>query len=103
MRELENVINRARILAEDNRLRVGDLPSGIITSIATGTYSQPPVFAASTSDAPVGSLRELVRNFEADLLLRTVEQCGGDRRLAAHRLAISLSTLYRKLDEITQD
>jgi len=33
------------------------------------------------------------------VLRQTVEQCGGDRRAAAQQLGVSLSTLYRKLEE----
>jgi len=99
VRELDNVLNRARILAEDNRIAVGDLPSDIIRSQLPVADLSATATLALAGAPPVGPLRELVRNFEADLLVRTVEQYGGDRRLAAHHLGISLSTLYRKLEE----
>jgi two-component system response regulator AtoC len=92
VRELENVINRARILAEGDCITLGDLPSEVIK------YSAP---AAGTDfqTSPDGSLRERLRRFENEMLLRAVEEAGGDRRLAAQRLGIGLSSLYRKLEE----
>jgi two-component system, NtrC family, response regulator AtoC len=36
------------------------------------------------------------------LILRGIEECGGDRRGAAQRLGIGLSSLYRKLEEYEQ-
>ena len=46
-----------------------------------------------------GSLRERVRRFELSLIRRAIEEASGDRRLAAQRLGIGLSSLYRKLEE----
>ena len=102
VRELDNVLNRARILADDNRITVGDLPSDIIKTAprAAEAEAEAPAIAATTPGAvPTGTLRELVRNFELEVLRQTVEQCGGDRRAAAQQLGVSLSTLYRKLEE----
>jgi two-component system response regulator AtoC len=48
---------------------------------------------------PGGSLREQVRRAEADIILRVLDECGGDRKAAAQQLEIGLSSLYRKLDE----
>jgi two-component system response regulator AtoC len=93
VRELENVINRARILAEDNRIGLDDLPLGLINAVA------PPILASATGTETEGSLRDRVRRFEAEVMLRAVEDAGGDRKLAAQRLGIHVSSLYRKLDE----
>jgi DNA-binding NtrC family response regulator len=50
--------------------------------------------------APPGSLRAQLRRFEAQLILRALEDADGDRRLAAQRLHIGLSSLYRKIEEL---
>jgi two-component system response regulator AtoC len=92
VRELDNVINRARILAEDNIITVGDLSSILINATL-------PSSVAGTQDVEGIPLRERVRTFERDLIASAVERAGGDRRLAAQRLGISLSSLYRKLEE----
>ncbi len=93
VRELENVVNRARIRAEDKRIAVGDLPSGVINAGA-------PAAAGAAGAASGEPLREQVRRFEIDAVLRAIEDAGGDRKLAAQRLGIGLSSLYRKLDEL---
>ncbi len=93
VRELENVINRARILAEGNCITVGDLPSQIVRVTS-------PRLTAGTTIAEKGCLREQLRMLEVDILLRAIDDAGGDRKLAAPRLGISLSTLYSKLAEL---
>jgi DNA-binding NtrC family response regulator len=92
VRELENVLDRALILADDYRITVADLPSSI-SKIAQPTHSDS---GFQTS----GSLREQVRKYETHLILKTIEDAGGDRRAAAQKLNIGLSSLYRKLEEI---
>ena len=91
VRELENVLNRACILADGDRISLAELPADI-TRIAP---------AAASVDAPAaaGSLREQVRALEARLIARALQQANDDRRLAAERLGIGLSSLYRKLEE----
>ena len=93
VRELDNVINRACILAEDNRISVADLPAAIIEA----TSQQTSAGAALGSD---GLLRDQMRKVELEILRRAIEGAGGDRRLAARRLGIGRSSLYRKLEEL---
>ncbi len=92
IRELENTIARALILAEGNRITANDLPAHIAhTKKGDGEQI-----------APAGgsmSLKESVRAFEYNLIMKTIEDMGGDRRAAAQRLGIGLSTLYRKIEE----
>lgn len=92
VRELDNVINRARILAEDDRITVSDLPSHLIEGA-------PATRPGESTGLAQASLRDKVRRYEADLMTQAVAEAGGDRRLAAQRLGISLSTLYRKLED----
>jgi two-component system response regulator AtoC len=100
VRELENVLHRAMILAEDGRITVADLPPQI-------TPVLPPVLAP-VDGAPTAPglfeapLREQVRSFEHQQILRAIDACAGDRRAAAQRLGIGLSSLYRKLEEFEQ-
>ncbi len=90
VRQLENVISRALILAEGDVVALGDLPVEISRSAGV----QP-----GTRIANPGYLRDRLRKFEADVVRRAVDEAGGDRRLAAQRLGIGLSSLYRKLEE----
>ncbi|MDH5534773.1 MAG: sigma-54 dependent transcriptional regulator [Betaproteobacteria bacterium] len=93
VRELENVIRRACLLAENGHIGVSDLGSGVVN----GGAWRAPAAAAPGADEP---LRERMRTLEAGIIQREIEAAGGDRRLAAHRLGIGLSTLYRKLEEL---
>ncbi|MCS7101446.1 MAG: hypothetical protein NZL99_07100 [Burkholderiaceae bacterium] len=52
-----------------------------------------------TCGAPPAEIRQL-RRFESEVILRALEQSDGDRRIAAQRLGIGLSSLYRKLEEL---
>lgn len=92
VRQMENVINRACILAEDNCITVDDLPPEIAR---TGTCA--PIHG--TSIATHRSLRDQLREFEAGVIYRMLDETSGDRRTAAQKLGIGLSSLYRKLEE----
>ena len=95
VRELENVMNRASILADNQRITLADIPADI-------TQLRVPAPSNGTSIASMGEgyLRDQVRQFEASLIRRALDATGGDRRAAAQRLGIGLSSLYRKLEEI---
>jgi len=54
---------------------------------------------AAGSTAP-NSLRAQMRRFEAQVIVRTLDEADGDRRVAAQRLGIGLSSLYRKIEEL---
>lgn len=92
VREMENVIDRAIILADGNRIILADLPPQITKVDQTARLGDS--FQSS------GTLREQMRKYEAALIYRTIEETGGDRRAAAQKLNIGLSSLYRKLEEL---
>jgi DNA-binding NtrC family response regulator len=92
VRELENVINRAFILADGGRITLADLPPDIARQM-------PARERKGTNIAVNGGLREQLRWLEADIIMRALKECQGDRRAAAQRLEIGLSSLYRKLEE----
>jgi len=97
VRELENVLHRAMILSEDGRISVGDLPPQLtpVLPMVSAASVEPGLSATPAS----GPLRDQVRRFELALILRAIDDCAGDRRAAAQRLGIGLSSLYRKLEE----
>ena len=92
VRELENVINRAHILSDGHTITFADLPQ----DITSGMESR----ALGTAIAGEGYLRDQVRRFEVDVIGQAIAEAGGDRRLAAQKLGIGLSSLYRKLEEL---
>ncbi len=91
VRELDNVINRARILAENACITVADLPVSLVSSIDRRLPVRQEI-------AGEGSLREQVQKLELDIIMHAITTAKGDRRAAAQRLGISLSSLYRKLE-----
>lgn len=96
VRELENVLDRAMLLAEDGRITVADLAPSVARAVASGESE------ASNIPPVTGTLREQLRQIEFGIIQRGIEEAGGDRRLAARRLGIGLSSLYRKLEEYEQ-
>jgi transcriptional regulator with PAS, ATPase and Fis domain len=87
VRELDNVIEHTMILAQGDRIALKDLPAPIVE------YSQHhPAFTFS--------LRDALRQFEKQHILRVLDQVGKDRKEAAKLLDISLSSLYRKIEEL---
>ena len=92
VREMENVIDRALILADQGQVTCADLPPQLLKGMRAG---MPELASADCGD----SLREQVRRFESALIGRVISESDGDRRVAAQRLGIGLSSLYRKLEE----
>lgn len=91
VRELENIVDRALILADDGRITCADLPRQIARIKAAG--------AGGDLAASEDGLREQVRRFEIAVICKAIALAGSDRRTAARKLGISLSSLYRKLEE----
>jgi two-component system response regulator PilR (NtrC family) len=84
VRELENVIERAVIFAEDRQIGVEDLP-----------------FAVGDISDDVGEdLKEAVEHFERQHILYALRRHKYDKTETAKSLGIGLSSLYRKLDEL---
>jgi DNA-binding NtrC family response regulator len=92
VRELDNVINRARILAENGCITVADLPASLVASVDQHCAMQ----GGAKGER---SLREQMQRLEVDIVTRAIADARGDRRMAAQRLGISLSSLYRKLGD----
>jgi len=95
VRELENVINRAYILADGGKITLGDLPP----DIARQTQGRE---RSGIGLADGGGLREQMRSIEAGIIFRALDECAGDRRTAAQKLGIGVSSLYRKLEEFAE-
>jgi len=103
LRELENVLERAILMADSEVLQARDLPINV-----TGGQPGGPEAAASGGGGgmmaveyvPGRNFRDQVAAFERQLILQAIEDAGGDRRAAARNLGVGLSTLYRKLEEL---
>jgi transcriptional regulator with PAS, ATPase and Fis domain len=87
VRELDNVIEHTMILAEGEHITLKDLPA----SVLAGSQGQP---------AFTFNLRDALAQFEKQHIVRVLGQTNQDRREAAKLLDISLSSLYRKIEEL---
>jgi two-component system response regulator AtoC len=97
VRELDNVLHRAYILADGGVIMPGDLPPEL-SRPAAATEARPGMPVAEGK-----SLRAQLRRFEIEIIQRALEECGGDRKAAAEKLGIGLSSLYRKLEQQTEE
>jgi len=94
MRELQNVMARALVLADDGYILISDLPDHV-------SRGEPPNAQELSGGNEVGNLRVRVREFEQGLIKDAIDRSGGDRQHAARCLGIGLSTLYRKLEDMS--
>ncbi len=94
VRQLENVIHRAYILADGGRITMSDLPPEISRTNLSNEVS------GGTITAGEGGLREQLRLIELEIIVQAINDVGGDRKAAAQKLGIGLSSLYRKMDEL---
>jgi two-component system response regulator AtoC len=93
LRELQNVIARALVLADDGRIVLGDLPEQVCRVEPVPTPAN--AFSGTPRD-----LRQQVREYEIAIIREAIAQSRGDRQHAARQLGIGLSTLYRKLEDM---
>ncbi|MBI3758727.1 MAG: sigma-54-dependent Fis family transcriptional regulator [Deltaproteobacteria bacterium] len=83
IRELANVLERAVILAESERITLAELPGMV---------------AETGSSGAADDLKAARRAFELAHIHRVLEKFAGDKRRAAEALGLDLSSLYRKLE-----
>jgi DNA-binding NtrC family response regulator len=86
VRELDNALERAVLFSDG--------------PILTPDAFTPGLIAPGNSDNAGDDLRSAVRNYERHHIERVLFECGNDKREAARRLGLGLSSLYRKLEEL---
>jgi DNA-binding NtrC family response regulator len=87
VRELDNVIEHAMILGGGEWITVADLPRGL----REGETPLPPVG---------DDLRDALRAYERIHIETVLRRLANDKRQASEALGLSLSSLYRKLNEL---
>jgi len=110
IRELENVIERAVVLAEQDRISLRDLPVEVVrgaTRLPRHVVETKPVGAAAELDAiaphdtPPHDDDSFDDGFDApterELLLDALQQCDGNKARAARLLGMPRSTYFSKL------
>jgi two-component system response regulator PilR (NtrC family) len=95
VRELENVIERAVALARGEQIGVEVLPPTLVRARAGAVRDRLP---------PEGvSLETVLADFERNLLLEALGQCGGVKKRAAARLGISFRSFRYRLEKLGLD
>jgi DNA-binding NtrC family response regulator len=93
VRELENAIERACALCENEMILPSDLPPHIVSHAKGDKADQ--VLASM----PVGqTLDDFVQQQERNYIEATLQHCDDSREKAANMLGISMATLYRKIE-----
>jgi transcriptional regulator with PAS, ATPase and Fis domain len=87
VRELENALESAMILGDGDWITVADLPRSV---------------RGESSDAPEAEddLRAALRAYAKTHIKNVLRGTGNDKRKAAERLGLGLSSLYRKIDDL---
>ncbi len=87
IRELDNVIEHAMILGDGEWIVLEDLPRSV---------------PQTANDIPVvgDNLRDAIRAYEKGHIENVLKRTDNDKRQAADLLGLSLSSLYRKIDEL---
>ena len=101
IRQLRNMMERTIILSDNDELQLEDFPDEIRNSVV-GAVREP-----SPASVPAPPAQQVAHpfspsslaDFETAHIRAVLEECGGNKKLAAERLGISRSTLYEKLKE----
>lgn len=83
VRELENAVERAVVMCTSHEIQPADLPSQISGTTQAGQL--------------VVTVGTPLEDIEARVIQATLDQVGGDKKIAAGLLGISSRTIYRKL------
>ena len=91
VRELENTIERLVVLGGDRPIGVEDLPPAVLRA--------PSAPAGPALQVPAGGLcfRDVVEDFETDLILQALEQTQWNKNRAAQLLGLNRTTLLEKI------
>jgi DNA-binding NtrC family response regulator len=94
VRELENVMERAVLLASGDKITLADLMMEPVTQPEMTGQGK-----TSVSDDSITGPGMTVADMERKLIMRTLERSSGNRTKAAETLGVSIRTLRNKLNE----
>jgi two-component system NtrC family response regulator len=83
VRELKNIVERTVLLTSGDSVE----PEDFISALNTGPDSK--------ASVPSGTLDDM----EKTMIIRTIEECGGNLSKSSEKLGISRATLYRKMEK----
>ena len=106
VRQLQNVIERAVVLAQGSMITPRNLPHEVVHAMPYGSTSNPPEAPNDPGlmDSPQRIRHPITESQSLNLaerekaaLLAALEQCNGNKKKAAQLLGIHRPTLYTKL------
>jgi two-component system response regulator PilR (NtrC family) len=109
IRELENTIERALTLCENNRIEAHDLQLRTVASVPAATEntsSAPPqteetgLYPAVDLDQEISSLEDFLENIERQVIERALVACRWNKTAAAEKLGISFRALRYRLKKL---
>jgi transcriptional regulator with GAF, ATPase, and Fis domain len=99
IRELENVLERAVVVAEGPTVTLPDLPPDLLEAVDGRAALATPLLAGTYPDGPVGlrAEREEYERREREQLVRALAAADGNKAKAARSLGLARSTLLSRL------
>jgi transcriptional regulator with PAS, ATPase and Fis domain len=91
VRELKNIIRRAVVLAENEQIIPENISFTIINEKENYTNG------LHSNNNGISTLEDATKEFEKDLIKKTLNQTGGNKIRAAKLLQMNRKTLYRKM------
>ncbi len=103
IRELENVLERMMLFASGDTLTADDVPDEIGSAQPRASSAAAEAAAAAATAQGVGPLKELVKEttvrVEKDIIVKALDETGGNVTRAAQLLQISRKSLQNKMKE----
>ena len=96
VRQLRNCLERAVLLANDDRITINELPPEV-AGRTNGTMPFVPVAPGASAETGGTAVPTALRDVEKQQIIAALEQTGWHRGKTAALLGISPSTLYRRL------
>lgn len=96
VREMKNLLERLLITCTDGRITREDVRANLIH--IPRPDDRPPRTGGTTARS-----KGLLQQEEERLILRTLEECGGNKAEAARRLGVSTTTLWRRARALQRD
>ncbi|MBI2396774.1 MAG: sigma-54-dependent Fis family transcriptional regulator [Xanthomonadales bacterium] len=107
VRELENILERAIAMCENNRIEIEDLrlPDTTAPEPPPPLKGAPPALRAASAEPPgsASNLVDYIDNLERDAIVKALEECRYNKTKAAAKLGITFRALRYKLKKLGID
>lgn len=94
VRELKNILERTLLLAKGEVIK----PDDFLTALRPGQAERSPSQAERSPSQAERSRSLTLDEMEKQMIINTIEECGGNLTRSSEKLGISRATLYRKME-----